>query len=78
MSIFDTVAQDIKTYVEIASRLDNDANWRQTVSRRIRERSHLIWERLDVVNSWASFLKSTYTTFARGTVQVAAATAAAT
>ena len=57
MNIFDTIAFDVDEYVDIASRLGNDANWRHQVRHRIQMKSHLIWERFEVVDAWARFLK---------------------
>ncbi|KAJ8603228.1 hypothetical protein CTAYLR_003809 [Chrysophaeum taylorii] len=49
------VARSSEEYVEFAIRLTNRTHLRE-VTRAVRERSHLIWERMEVVEEWSKFL----------------------
>ena len=57
MNAFETVAHTEEEYVAIAARLGNDRPWREMVASKIRARSHMLWERQDVIDSWAAFLR---------------------
>ena len=64
MGVMDCVAWDQATYVDIAHRLANDLDWRETVSRKILERSDILFEnRNDVIELGQFFedaVKSAY------------------
>ena len=55
MGVFDTVAESDEQYVDIAVRLGNDPAWRREVSRKVKEKSHLIFQRSTVVTAWSLF-----------------------
>ena len=63
MNVYDTVARSTIEYVNIATRLGHDTLWRSIVGRAIREKSHLIWERMSVVNAWSNFLNRAHRTY---------------
>ena len=62
MDMYDTVARTVEEYVRIAARLGHDKIWRLIVSRAVREKSPLIWERMSVVDAWANFLDRAHRT----------------
>ncbi len=56
MEIYDCIAHSISEYVHIAVRLALDMEHRMAVSRAIQERSHLMFENMEVVREWENFL----------------------
>ncbi len=56
MEIYDCIAHSISEYVDIAVRLALDTEHRMAVSRAIQERSHLMFENMEVVREWENFL----------------------
>lgn len=57
LDIKDTVAADINDYVRLAARLGEDADLRADVSRRIHERSHLLFDDLQGVRGLEAFYR---------------------
>ena len=57
MGILDTVAESDEQYIDIAVRLGKDMAWREEVSRKIKAKSHLIFQRPTVVKAWSLFFK---------------------
>ena len=57
MKYEETVTETQGQYIEIAVKLGLNLTFREAVSREIRNRSALIWERQEYVNVWNRFLK---------------------
>lgn len=57
LGIEDTIATDIDDYVRIATQLGLDTEWRADVSRRIRERRHLLFNDTSCVRSLEAFYR---------------------
>ncbi|MCB1567513.1 MAG: hypothetical protein KDI69_01665 [Xanthomonadales bacterium] len=57
MGIEDTIASDVDDYVRIAVKLGLDREWRNDVSRRIRERRHLLFDDTRCVKSLEAFYR---------------------
>lgn len=57
MGIDDCIAENFEEYVEIAVRLGTDREFRNTVSERIGERSHLLWNRNATKAEWEQFME---------------------
>ena len=57
MKYEETVATTIDDYVEIAVKLGRNITFRKTVSKTMKKRSSVIWERKKYIESWNRFLK---------------------
>ena len=58
IGIRDCIAVDAEDYVAKSVRLGTDRLWRKTVSKRIRERNHLLFKRREVLDELEEFFRS--------------------
>jgi len=56
MGIYDCVATSNEEYINIAVHFGTNQTHRELVSRRLLEKSHLMWEDMQVVKEWERFL----------------------
>ena len=57
MNVMDCVACDFKSYVNIALRLANEINWREKIRAKIRLRSDILFEDVEVVRELERFFE---------------------
>jgi predicted O-linked N-acetylglucosamine transferase (SPINDLY family) len=57
MGVMDCVAQDAKSYVDIALRLANDRDWKEEVVSKIRTHAHVLYEDLEAVHELERFFE---------------------
>ena len=57
MGITECIVGDKASYIDTAVRLATDRSWRDEIVGRIRERSHLVFEREEAVEEMAAFFK---------------------
>ncbi len=57
MGITECIVEDQASYIDTAVRLATDRSWRDEIVGRIRERSHLVFERQEAVQEMAAFFK---------------------
>lgn len=57
IGVEDTIACDRDDYIRIAARLGNDRGWRDDVARRIRERTHLLYDDVRPVRALEAFYR---------------------